>query len=46
MSGASEYLTEGEKRRDGLGGGVGNDVGNPNIGLADCVPVVQKREPL
>jgi hypothetical protein len=44
MSGASEYLTCGERKRDGLGG-VGKDVGNPNVGLAACVLVVQTREP-
>lgn len=44
MSGASEYLTCRERKRDGLGG-VGKDVGDPNVGLAARVLVVQKREP-
>lgn len=44
MSGASECLTEGERKRDGLRG-VGKGAGNPNVGLAACVCVVPKREP-
>lgn len=44
MSGAFEYPTEEERKCDGLGG-VGKDVGNPNVGLAARVHVVQKREP-
>lgn len=38
MSGASEYLTCGERKRDGLRS-VGKDAGNPNVGLAACVLV-------